>query len=135
MRLRFASTRSAEESIRQSAATGSLLPAGSPTNGLVCAYDADGRLTLSQQLTSAPLSQLVAAIESLPLGPVSGVQHCPANLGLFSVLSFEYYNQPEVALFYQSTGCKSLVSGSVVANEDGQRAFEQFLAILERVSK
>lgn len=126
---------SSETMIRQSGQSAALLPANPPTTALVCGYDGSGQLIHSARLAGAPLSELVGAIDALPLGVPTGTQECPEDTGAFALISFEFTGHPDTTLFYGSSGCQEIISGTAYAGQGGHPAFDQFQEVFERVTR
>jgi hypothetical protein len=102
----------------------SLLPAGTPTAGLICRYAGlNGHqflLTSSQELDAADAAKLAAAVGHVQTGQPGGApMNCPMADGSASVLALTYPGRPDVDLWWATTGCQTVSNGQLSANLGG----------------
>lgn len=98
-----------------------LLPAGSPTSALICAY---GGLNPPHEFSVLPpvllsatqARKLAREARRIPLGHTDGAERfCPADVGLFDVIAFHYVGRPDVDLGLRPSGCQTIANGHIVA--------------------
>jgi hypothetical protein len=99
--------------------TDALLPAATPTGGLICLYgglNAAVRfgLTGSVRLTALAAARLAGQVSRLPVGHTDGGEmSCPMDDGSFDVIVFSYPSQPDVDLAFMASGCQSIANGFI----------------------
>lgn len=101
-----------------------LLPAGTPTAALVCAYTGlNGHaftLTGHARLSAAPAARLAALAGAIDLAHTDGgTYHCPAGFATATVIAFAYSSGTSAALWLADSGCRSLSNGTIMASEAG----------------
>jgi hypothetical protein len=117
-----------------------LVPAG-PTSGLICRYrpsvlpQGASRLARQTGLGTAQARRLATAVRKLDLATPSGAASCPADFGSVALIGFAYPARPDVALWYQASGCQSIDNGRLGASETGNPSFYAgFLGVVNSLS-
>jgi hypothetical protein len=99
-----------------------LLPAGSPTSALICAY---GGLNPPHEfgvlppvlLSATQARQLAREARHIPLGHSDNtVTNCPAGSAAFDVIAFHYAGRPDVDLGVSPSGCSTVANGHIRAD-------------------
>jgi hypothetical protein len=95
-----------------------LLPAGSPTGGLVCRYNGQNgrtwRLTGSRRLTAGQAARLAQRLGRLPLShPDGGAVSCPMDDGSATFIALSYPGRPDVDLMVSLGGCGGISNGFI----------------------
>ncbi|HEX3825406.1 MAG TPA: hypothetical protein VHV79_13185 [Mycobacteriales bacterium] len=99
-----------------------LLPAGTPTAGLICQYgglnSAPGFGLVRHAILAAADSVKIAAEASrLPVEHQDDVEtSCPEADGSFYAIALSYAGRPDVDLGYVATGCQIVANGHIVVN-------------------
>ncbi len=96
----------------------SLLPAGTPRQGLLCSYaGGNGGYTLVRQqaLPAAAAARLAEAAHRVDLGHANAITSCPADDGAATLLLLDYPNRPAADLWLRVAGCRSASNGSTRA--------------------
>jgi len=97
-----------------------LVPPGTPTAGLLCAYAGMNGTPYSlvgqRVLSAADAGRAATAARGLELGhPGAGPHSCPMDDGSAAVVVLEYPDRPAANLWWQTNGCTSVSNGSVTA--------------------
>jgi hypothetical protein len=96
-----------------------LLPAASPTAGLICAYSASGQPPAHRALDAIEAASVAAAARGLSLTHVDGSKfNCPADTGGVTIVVFRYPGRSDVALHYATAGCPSVDNGVITTAPD-----------------
>jgi hypothetical protein len=95
----------------------SLLPAGRPTGGLICAYTGlNGdpfALRAQVRLGSADAARLARTASAIGLAHTDGgVVNCPADFGTATVIAFSYPHA-SAALWLADSGCQYVSNGAI----------------------
>src|SRR5579871_1549828 len=99
-----------------------LAPAG-PVAGIICQYGprngsglpGSTLLLHSRTLNAAEAGQLVTVIRRMDLRRAHGVFHCPADIGLATVIGLSYPGRVDVGLWHKASGCQTLDNGRLGA--------------------
>jgi hypothetical protein len=94
-----------------------LLPAATPTAGLVCGYQprlGPQSAARARHLTAAQARSVAAALRAFPLAHVDGgVSACPNDSETYTVVALRYPHRPDVDLWIHDTGCASVANGFI----------------------
>jgi hypothetical protein len=96
-----------------------LLPTAQPTAALICEYGGmttspSFELGRSVRLGERGARQLAHRVAQLPLTHIDGgVYTCPADDGRVDAVAFGYPGRPDVDLWINVTGCRSLSNGTI----------------------
>jgi len=105
-----------------------------PTEGLICQYGSRAGSGLPgstllvghRALDGSEAENLAAVITRLDLRRPSGVFHCPADVGLVTIIGFSYSGRPDVGLWYKASGCQTLDNGRLGAFQGANPSFSDF---------
>jgi hypothetical protein len=110
--------------------TSQLLPAGKPSAGLICRYNSsigDGHpsaLAHATVLSTTAAQTLARSANAIWTGSAgSSSMSCPSDTGLYDVIVFSYPSQPDVDLWYHTSGCQGVDNGYISGGEDGNPSF------------
>jgi hypothetical protein len=114
----------------------SLLPKGTPTSALICAYTRPGSFALRHRVRVGPadaahLAELARAIDlSHTVGTAST---CPADVGTATVLAFGYPGGTGAALWQADSGCPFLSNGTIEVGLDSADGLNRFSVAVARL--
>jgi len=106
-----------------------LVPGLPPTRAVVCWYhDVDmpspGALALQVRLDRRDARTLATAVRGLSLRPPPAVPFaCPADIGTVALIGFSYSSRPDVALWYDASGCQTLDNGRLGSFQGANPSF------------
>jgi hypothetical protein len=110
--------------------TSTMLPAATPTAGLICRYNPAYNSTHPSILAHASVLSVTAArtlarsANAISTGSAgSGSGSCPADNGLTDVVVFGYAGQADVDLWYHASGCQGVTNGYISGGEGGNPSF------------
>lgn len=100
----------------------SLLPAGSPTAGLICSYNglngAASALRSQARLGTAQAGRLARSATAIDLAHTDGgVTSCPMDDGSVTVIALIYADGRDASLWANETGCRSVSNGTIDADD------------------
>jgi hypothetical protein len=98
-----------------------LLPAASPTGGLICEYAGLNGIRFglikSTKLDADAAAQLASAVSSSPVSHLDNEEvHCPMDDASAAVLVFSYPGRADVDVWYARNGCRSVSNGYIAAS-------------------
>jgi hypothetical protein len=99
-----------------------LLPAGTPTAGLICEYGGGNikpvfSLGRSTPLRAAAAVALAKEVRRLPLAHTEVVEvSCPMDDGSIDLVALSYPGRPDVDLWAAANGCATVSNGTIVAD-------------------
>jgi len=109
-----------------------LVPASTPTAGIVCRYygiPRQGSLGRATRLTPAQAASLARVIRELDLKKPSAVvmwskvAQCPLDTGAVALIGFSYPARPDAGLWYATSGCQTLDNGRIGSFEAANPSF------------
>jgi hypothetical protein len=116
-----------------------------PASGLICRYEPQGNIPQSEagqlqrqsRLDTATATELVRSIRNLRLRPRGIAVPCSQvnpDTGVLVAIALSYRDQPNVALWYRTTGCVRLYNGRWLAVPAGNPAFSTFERVVNSLS-
>ena len=117
--------------------TDSLLPAGAPSAGLICAYSGGNgtpfALKVHRLLAAGDADSLAQLARSVSLAHVDDEMiSCPAEDGAATLLAFSYSDRADVNLWIAEGGCGGGSNGDVSATAINNTSFEQLYEAVHR---
>ena len=115
-----------------------LVPAN-PVKGLICQYGAragsglpnSGLLVRSKVLDHDQATRLDDVIRRVDLARPSGVFHCPSDVGSVTIIGLSYPGRPDVGLWYEASGCRTLDNGRLGAFQGANPSFGDFQSVID----
>jgi hypothetical protein len=123
--------------------TARMLPAETPTAGLICRYgrvfgaSKASTLAHSTVLSTPPARTLARSVNAIWTGSAgTGSTSCPDDTGVSDVIVFGYTGRSDVDLWYHASGCQGVDNGYIVGVQVGNPSFfDGFQPLLSSLAK